>query len=265
MILRVLHRREQIKRFLRREICVHLYDLGDLDDFFFPHTSWYGWFEGQHLCEIALLYHAPGQTVLLAFAAEPARMQDMLAVLSPRLPGSFYAHLSPDLESVFSNTHHIQPYGAHAKMILTQPEIPAGLDARQVAALSPADLPEILDFYQASYPDNCFDPRMLTLGCYYGLRQDGRLVSVAGVHVFSPRYRVAALGNIATHPLYRGRGYGRMVTAHLCQQLAGQVDHIGLNVRADNQPALRCYQGLGFQVCASYGEFSISLNKENDL
>src|SRR5438093_529591 len=81
---------------------------------------------------------------------------------------------------------------------------------------------------------NWFDPRMLETGHYYGIRQDGTLLSIAGVHVYSPRYRVAALGNITTRPAARGHGLATLVTAKLCQELLRSVDEIGLNVRADN-------------------------------
>lgn len=50
---------------------------------------------------------------------------------------------------------------------------------------------------------------MLEAGCYYGLGREGRPVSVAGVHVYSPRYRVAVLGNITCEEfLLQARGLG---------------------------------------------------------
>lgn len=98
---------------------------------------------------------------------------------------------------------------------------------------------------------------MLLTGQYFGVRHHGRLVSIAGVHVYSASYRVAALGNITTHPDERGKGFARAVTARLCQHLAESVDFIGLNVKSDNQPALALYQTLGFRISAEYGEFSL--------
>jgi ribosomal protein S18 acetylase RimI-like enzyme len=80
------------------------------------------------------------------------------------------------------------------------------------------------------------------------------------VHVYSIRYKVAALGNITTHPDYRGRGYGRMVTGRVCKSLLGdEIDHIGLNVKADNAGAIRCYEKLGFEVVGSFREFNVTL------
>jgi predicted GNAT family acetyltransferase len=103
------------------------------------------------------------------------------------------------------------------------------------------------------------DKDMLETKQYYGIRRFGELVSVAGVHVYSRRYRVAALGNVTTHPDYRGRGYGRIVTARVCQSLLRDIEHIGLNVKADNISAIKCYERLGFEVINSYGEFEVEL------
>ena len=100
---------------------------------------------------------------------------------------------------------------------------------------------------------------MLETKQYYGIRQSGELVSAAGVHVYSRRYKVAALGNITTHPKYRGRGYGRTVTAKVCNSLLHDIDDVGLNVKADNTSAIMCYERLGFEVVDSYGEFEVEL------
>ncbi len=100
-------------------------------------------------------------------------------------------------------------------------------------------------------------PRMLQTRQYFGLRVNGRLVSVAGVHVYSPVYRVAAIGNVVTHPAHRNKGYAKLVTARLCQSLLETVDHLGLNVKADNNAAIACYRELGFKIVAPYGEFTV--------
>jgi predicted GNAT family acetyltransferase len=79
-------------------------------------------------------------------------------------------------------------------------------------------------------------------------------VSVAGIHIHSKRYKLAALGNIATHPDYRGQGLAKASCAKLCQELIRTVDHIGLNVKADNASAIGCYEKLGFKHIARYEE-----------
>ena len=146
-------------------------------------------------------------------------------------------------------------------MALRDPSPTQGIDCSAVEHLTGADLPAMLEFYARSYPGNWFDERMVATGQYYGLRENGQLVSIAGVHVYSQRYRVAALGNIVTHPAWRNRGYATLVTTRLCQELLDEVDHIGLNVKVDNIAAFACYKRLGFEIVAPYGEFNLARNE----
>src|SRR5262249_43563072 len=159
---------------------------------------------------------------------------ELLHACLPLLPRRFHAHLTPGLAPILATDYTLHPHGLFAKMMLTKPNRLRAVDTSEVAQLSPADLDETLAFYAASYPGNWFDPRMLETGYYFGYRQRGRLVSVAGVHVYSPEYEVAALGNIATHPDARGQGYATRVTARLCQALLPSSPQIGLNVNAGN-------------------------------
>jgi predicted GNAT family acetyltransferase len=100
---------------------------------------------------------------------------------------------------------------------------------------------------------------MLETGRYVGVRRDGALVCVAGVHVWSPAWRVAALGNVATLPEARGTGLATAACARLCRMLLEDgIDTISLNVRADNAAAIRAYEKLGFAQAADYVEVVLS-------
>ena len=131
------------------------------------------------------------------------------------------------------------------------------VDTARAVQLSTSDLDELQALYRLSYPGNSFDSRMLETGCYYGIRQGKELVSVAGIHVCSPTYRVAAIGNVTTHPAYRGQGLATIVCAKLCQSLLQTIDYIGLNVKADNISAIRSYERLGFEYIATYDECAL--------
>ncbi len=253
-----LRDRERIEAFLRGDPELYIYALGDLDDFFWPYTTWYGQQHGGELRDIALVYSGKALPTVIALAERPDGVRGLLAEIGPQLPERFHAHLSPGVEDIFQNSHVVDPHGPHHKMALRDASRVRKAECRDVAPLGPGDMEEALAFYQESYPGNWFDERMLETGRYYALRVGGRLVSVAGVHVYSKRYRVAALGNIATHPAHRRKGYGTRVTARLCQALSGEVEHIGLNVKADNEVAMRCYQRLGFEIGAPYGEFNVA-------
>ena len=85
-------------------------------------------------------------------------------------------------------------------------------------------------------------------GVFYGVFVEGQLVAVAGTHLTSPTYRVAAVGNIFTHPEYRGRGYGTATTsAVVAELLAGGIRDLVLNLSQNNEGAIRIYERLGFE------------------
>ena len=250
-----LHDKEEIAAFLRARAGLHVYELGDLDDFFWPYTTWYALQDREGIRELALVYSGMSLPVLLALTEEPAGpMRDLLRSLLPLLPRRFYSHLSGELVQVLAGDYQVEPHGTHGKMVLIDPAPLEGVDTSAVVQLGAADLPQLMQLYEESYPGHWFDPRMLETGHYFGLRRGEELVSVAGVHVYSPLYRVAALGNVTTHPRFREQGLARAVCARLCQALLQTVDTIGLNVKADNAGAIALYHRLGFEWVGTYEE-----------
>jgi RimJ/RimL family protein N-acetyltransferase len=252
-----LHDKATIERVLRENVYLHIYSIGDLDDFFWPYTTWYATRNDTKISAVAMLYTGQSLPTLLALSENPDRMKDLLGSILHLLPQHFYAHLTPGVESVFHSTHQLDPHGEHLKMALLNRSAVETYDSPETSLLGCDDVSEIVEFYKQSYPGSWFDPRMLETGQYFGIRKDGRLVSVAGIHVYSSEYKVAALGNIATVPSFRNKGFGRQVTAKSCQSLLKDVDHIGLNVKSDNDAAIFCYKKLGFEAIASYNEYLV--------
>ncbi|WP_428268515.1 GNAT family N-acetyltransferase [Haliangium sp.] len=250
----------QIEAFLRLDVGLHVYELGDLDPFFWHHTRWHGWRVGDELRALCLLYTATDPITLLALcradAVEP--MVQLLLDLTPMLPTRVYAHLAPGLfDHLAAQWRSVVSRGRHVKMMLTDTSIIEADDAGagwEAVAISTDDLPSVQRFYADSYPGNWFDARMLDTGQYRGMRRGDSWLAVAGVHVYSPQYRVAALGNIAVSAAHRGQGLGRAVTATVCRAMRPNIDVIGLNVHHDNAIARRCYEGLGFTTVGGYDE-----------
>jgi ribosomal protein S18 acetylase RimI-like enzyme len=253
-----LSEKEPIAALLRRNVRARVYELGDLDDFDWPHTRWYGWEHDGRLQELVLLYSEPQVPVLLAIAGKPlVPMEALLRAIRDELPRSLYVHATTALLDTLADRYAIESAAPHLKLALGRTDL---LVAHAVAVdvLGASDLAEIESFYHASYPGTWFAPRMLATGRYVGVRQDGRLVCVAGVHVHSPTWGVAALGNVATLPDRRGEGLARGVCATLCELLlADGIETIALNVRADNAAAIAAYARLGFEVVAQYTEASL--------
>ncbi|MDG4827293.1 GNAT family N-acetyltransferase [Asanoa sp. WMMD1127] len=244
-MLRSVHDRAELAALLRKDAALHAYELGDLDDFFWPYTTWYRLRD-----TLALLYHGQPTPTLLAFGADEP-LGDLLAALRPLLPRAFYAHLSPGagvaLAPAYTREHD---GGPHLKMALGG----APLGPAEGEPLGPADLAELEDLYAAAYPGNWFDRRMLETGQYVGIRRAGRIVAVAGVHVWSPVYRVSAIGNVTVHPDRRGQGLAQRVTAALCHRLRATTDVVTLNVKTDNAAAVAAYRKIGFTTVGHYEE-----------
>lgn len=253
--------RDELAAHFRRDPTLHLYELGDLDPAVWDSTEWYGLRDASGLRAVCLIYRGETLPVLLALCrsdATPA-MQRLLAALHPGLPAAFYAHFTPGAAEGLGAGWTLRPAGLHHKLALAHPERLAEVDTRAVESLSPDDAPELLELYARGYPRSWFDPRALAGGRFVGLRVDGAVVCAAGVHVASPLHGVAALGNVVTDPRYRGRGLARAAAGALCSRLlAESISTIGLNVRADNAPALACYRRLGFVWTADYDEATVA-------
>lgn len=259
MDLHILSDKKTILDFLKKNQGLHIYSIGDLDDFFWPKTTWFALKDKEGIESIALLYTGMETPTLLLFHdGESFLALRLLELIKPHLPEKFYVHLSPGLLNVFPAKNIIEHYGLHYKMVLKK--VVPEEDDKNIRRLSVTDLPVINELFAVSYPHNWFDSRMLETNKYYGYFNNGQLIGVAGIHVFSEEYRVAALGNITTHPDFRGRKIGYKLTSALCRDLQKCTDLIGLNVKADNEYAIKCYHKIGFEIIGTYEECYIKNN-----
>ena len=259
--MRVETDRHRISQFYGRDPALHAYELGDLDPRMWPRTTYHVSDDGEAM---VLEYAGPDVCTILALA-DDSRIDatgSLLAELLPSLPDALYMHLSPGLTERVAEQRRLAPHGLHLKMALHDPEALAGIDHSAALRLGPSDLPRIHRLYEQAYPETWFDPFMLETGHYFGIEGGieggteggAELIAIAGVHVHAPNQRVAALGNVATHPKWRGRGLAKTVTAAVCNSLLADVDTIALNVVAENEAAIACYRRLGFASIARYDE-----------
>ena len=100
---------------------------------------------------------------------------------------------------------------------------------------------------------------MLETRKYFGCFIEDKLVTAAGVHVYSKKYKIAVLGNIATYEKFRSQGLAIKVTAALVRELAGESLLVTLNVNSDNETAINCYSKLGFEKTHEYEESLFTL------
>lgn len=247
-----------LEAYLRRAPFLHAYELGDLDPRELPHTEWRTALgDAGEITAVMLMYRGLSVPTMIALADEdPDALRGLLDDHLDALPDRFYAHLTPGIEAALALRFTCTLLGNNLKMGLAGPPLGAAVDP-DVVALTPADADEAVAFYAEAYPTSYFEPDNLARGPYVGVRDAHGLAAIAGVHVYSPALRVASLGNIATRPDARGLGLARRVTAALCHRLRPEIDVLGLNVRADNAPAIACYRSVGFDVHHVYDEWRI--------
>ena len=246
MAVEKLTDREELRAFLRRDRLANAYLLGNLDPSYFQFCRWYGARndDGQ-LSNLMLVYVGLSLPVVF-MSGNGAGLETFLKESKGVVPDRFHFHVlegqMPALERVY------QPDDAEAmiRMGLEREQYePGELDPR-VERLGHRDTAAIMELYE-HYPDNFFEPYQLETGLYFGIRsQDGRLVSMGGVHVVSEEHDVAVIGNLVTHSDYRGQGLATKVTARLIDELFEQVSLIALNVGKENAPAVKLYKNFGF-------------------
>ena len=263
MNFRRLQDRDQIETYLRLHPDTHVYSLGDLEDDFWPHTTWYGALDGsdiQAICLVFTLYNPP--IVIAVSEPDNEAMPQLLESITDQLPDSAMIHLGPEALGVLDGAFEVSTLVPHWKMALEEPSLLEAVDTSHVLQLNHDDVPRLEALFDAVYRGagvgNIFYPSMLDIGPYFGVEENGRIVSTAGVHVHSTRYGVAAIANVATHPDARGRGLATAVVARLASELVLSCDYVGLNVAQANAPAIRAYRNAGFEIVAEFHEGAIT-------
>jgi len=125
------------------------------------------------------------------------------------------------------------------------PDPQPGVLVRRMIA---ADARLVNRLYNSEGSPTYYTGRQIEAGCYFGVLVDGRLVAVAGTHVISPEEGIAVVGNVFTHPRWRGRGHARQATSFTTAALLVRCRDVVLTVDPQNVPAVLAYRRLGYET-----------------
>lgn len=240
--------RAELHSFFSADPVACAYQLGDLDDAYFPWCQWWGAYDSDSglLETVFLLYKGLSVPVALTYG-DGDRLKRMIEAIYSDLPDRFYCHLLEDhVEAVDAHydTGDLRPM---MRMALRADDYDIGTRDPDIRRLGHRDTGNIVKLYR-HYPDNFFEPYQLETGLYFGIhdRNAGPLIAIAGIHVLSEKYDVGVVGNLVTHPDHRGKQLARRVTARLLNEVFERVSLVALNVAEDNTPAIRTYRHFKF-------------------
>ncbi|MFF4650842.1 GNAT family N-acetyltransferase [Streptomyces sp. NPDC001380] len=120
----------------------------------------------------------------------------------------------------------------------------AAPDAEAVR-LGAADVPEMLDLAGRTRPGP-FLPRTVELGTYLGIRRGGALVAMAGERLRPPGW--TEISAVCTDPDFRGQGLAARLVLAVAAGIRARGETPFLHAAADNTPAIRLYEALGFRL-----------------
>jgi len=125
----------------------------------------------------------------------------------------------------------------------------------KVRKLTKADMPKARELFQRNTELATFDIDQFEHGVYYGVEEDGNIVSMAGTTVLCMDYRTATIGNVLTDNEYRHQGYASYALVQVCQELLEKsFDCICIKVNRGNSHAINIYRRIGFTKKTEYFE-----------
>ncbi|KUL22255.1 GNAT family N-acetyltransferase [Actinoplanes awajinensis] len=111
--------------------------------------------------------------------------------------------------------------------------------------LGAADVPEILDLIGRTQPGPYLQ-RTVELGTYLGIRDEGRLVAMAGERLHPPGF--TEISAVCTDPAYRGKGLATRLVRAVAAGILDRGETPFLHTGAANTTAIRLYEKLGFEL-----------------
>ena len=180
----------------------------------------------------------PQVTALAAVADETPESYASLDRLLSEAPAGLFLHRLPEFPPQWSLIRTLPLW----QMVFE--------DGRTVAprhAFTPLeknDAREMLALAELTKPGP-FGLRTHELGNYLGVREQGKLIAMAGERLRVPGF--AEISAVCTHPDHLGHGYATSLIAELVQRIHTRGEIPFLHVAEENERAIALYERLGFR------------------
>jgi ribosomal protein S18 acetylase RimI-like enzyme len=122
-----------------------------------------------------------------------------------------------------------------------------GVGALEFSTLGLDDVPEMLELVGRTKPGP-FVSRTVELGTYVGVRDEGKLVAMAGERLHPPGF--TEISAVCTDASQRGRGLASRLVRVIAEGIRARGELPFLNLTQANESAYRLYDALGFETRA---------------
>jgi predicted GNAT family acetyltransferase len=176
------------------------------------------------------------------FGATPANTPEQLSALGEMTPR--------DGGVALVETHAIVPPPGLIAMIeqpvrqMIAARIPAPQDVADIITLGDDDAAEMLALAELTQPGP-FHARTHQLGEFVGIRENGKLIAMAGERMRVPGF--TEISAVCTHPDARGRGLAAKLMRIVAAKIVARDEQLFLHVYPHNSGAISVYEKLGFR------------------
>jgi ribosomal protein S18 acetylase RimI-like enzyme len=120
-----------------------------------------------------------------------------------------------------------------------------GESAFDIQPLDDSDASDMLQLATLTRPGP-FRARTHTMGRFFGVRDGGQLIAMAGERLHTPGFH--EISAVCTHPDHRGHGLGAALMCKVGARMLEEGDQPFLHTYASNATAIALYRKLGFEV-----------------
>lgn len=241
VLVRPMNDREELRRMLAPYKHYAAYALGQLQPELFARSEW--WLARGATGE-ALLLHSRGGLGSALFALGAVDELEALLRLHPGPRHTFLTCQVHHLEKIARQYLVVEQHSMLRMLADRETFRPAAGTARRLIG---NQVRLMNSLYRSEGTPAFYSEQNIEEAVYYAAFAGDRIVAVAGTHVEAPDDAIAVVGNVFTHPAYRGQGLAKLVTSAVTQHLLKRHREVVLSVDPRNEPAVAAYRRLGFR------------------
>jgi ribosomal protein S18 acetylase RimI-like enzyme len=244
-VVRDLEDPDEIRGLLAPRVEYAAYAVGQLEPAYFKQSHWY---RAVGDSGTAIVVHSKGGLGEATFVMGDTHAAHAILTLHPG-PAQTYVTCQLQHLAVMRDIYRVSSHQPMLRMSVTRDRFQP-VRSVETIQLTGVDIRRVNGLYSSEGAASYYAPEHIDSGLYRGIVRNGMLVAVAGTHVVARHEGVAVVGNVFTHPRYRGYGYATATTSAVTEALLEFCDVVVLTVDPTNAPAVRAYRKLGYiEVC----------------